>query len=80
MRAMATTKVRLDKHDKQIAAIRNLVQAGMKMLAENQRLGSFLSNSSWNWAATSRSSLDRSAYAQERNRIGLIGEGVAGGE
>ena len=36
---MATPAERLDKHDRQIAAIRDLVQAGMKMLVENQRLG-----------------------------------------
>jgi len=36
---MVATKERLDKHDRQIAAIRDLVQIGMKMLVENQRLG-----------------------------------------
>ena len=36
---MVATKERLDKHDRQIAAIRDLVEAGMKMLVENQRLG-----------------------------------------
>lgn len=36
---MATIKERLDKHDRQIAAIRDLLQAGMRMLAENQRVG-----------------------------------------
>lgn len=29
----------MDRHDRQIAAIRSLVHAGMKMLVENQRLG-----------------------------------------
>jgi len=36
---VATIKERLDKHDRQIAAIRDLLQAGMRMLAENQRVG-----------------------------------------
>ncbi len=34
---MATLKERVDKHDREIAAIRKLVQTGMKMLVENER-------------------------------------------
>lgn len=32
-----TTAQRLDQHDKQIAAIRKLVEAGMKIVVRNQR-------------------------------------------
>ena len=35
---MATVKERLDKHDRQIAAITALMKQGMRMLNENQRL------------------------------------------
>ena len=33
---MATFKERLDRHDREIAAIRKLLQAGMKMLVRNE--------------------------------------------
>jgi hypothetical protein len=33
-----TVKERLDKHDKQIAAIRDLVKEGMRMVVETRRL------------------------------------------
>jgi hypothetical protein len=34
---MATTKERLDRHDKQIAAIRALVQEGMRLMVETRK-------------------------------------------
>lgn len=34
---MATLTVRVDKHDREIAAIRKLIQTGMKMLVENEK-------------------------------------------
>lgn len=34
---MATIKERVDKHDREIAAIRKLLHAGAKMLVENER-------------------------------------------
>lgn len=34
---MATLKDRVDKHDREIAAIRKLIQAGMKLLVENEK-------------------------------------------
>jgi hypothetical protein len=34
-----TVTERLDKHDKQIAAIRDLVKEGMRMVVETRRLG-----------------------------------------
>ena len=34
---MATTGERLDKHDRQIAAIRDLVYEGMRMLVETRK-------------------------------------------
>jgi hypothetical protein len=33
---MATFKERIDRHDREIAAIRKLVQIGMKMLVRNE--------------------------------------------
>ena len=33
---MATLEERVDKHDREIAAIRKLLQAGMKMLVRNE--------------------------------------------
>ena len=35
---MATLKERVDKHDKQIASIRNLLEGGIKMVVEIRRL------------------------------------------
>lgn len=35
---MATTKERLDRHDKQIAAIRNLLKGGIEMVKEIRTL------------------------------------------
>lgn len=34
---MPTVKERLDKHDREIAAIKKLIQAGMKLLVENEK-------------------------------------------
>jgi hypothetical protein len=34
---MPTVKDRLDKHDREIAAIRKLIQVGMKLLVENEK-------------------------------------------
>jgi hypothetical protein len=36
---VATTKERLDKHDKQIAAIREIINAGMRLVYQEKRLG-----------------------------------------
>jgi len=35
---MATVKERLDKHDKQIASMRNLLEGGIEMVVEIRRL------------------------------------------
>jgi hypothetical protein len=37
MRKGVTSKERLDKHDRQIAAIRTLLQEGMRMLVDTRR-------------------------------------------
>lgn len=34
---MATTKERLDKHDRQVAAIRDLVHEGMRLVVETRK-------------------------------------------